>query len=265
MHRALEGISGIMLDLDGVVWVGRTPVKGAPEAVRRLREMGKKIVFMTNNSARSRKEYIWMLRKIGIRAKENEIVTSGRATAVYLSRLRREVRAYVIGERGLKRELVQAGIKVLSDEDAGNATHLVVGKDSTINYRRIWSGLRALMGGAEFVATNTDATYPTENGLAPGAGAMIGAMTGCSGRTPDIVIGKPYSHMLKIGLEIMGTTARETAIIGDRAETDVMAGKLAGMRTILVLSGVTKKNDLKRVKKDMRPDYVFDSLAEVVS
>ncbi|MEM2874630.1 MAG: HAD-IIA family hydrolase [Candidatus Hadarchaeales archaeon] len=265
MRRALDGILGIMLDLDGVVWVGKTPVEGAPEAVSRLREMGKKIVFTTNNSARSRKECIRMLGKIGIRAREEEIVTSGYATAVYLSRLRREVRAYVIGERGLKRELVQVGIKVLSDENAGNATHLIVGKDSTINYRRIWAGLRALMGGAEFVATNTDPTYPTELGLAPGAGAMLGAITGCSGRTPDLIIGKPYLPMLKIGLEIMGTTSRETAIIGDRPEIDVMAGKLAGMRTILVLSGVTKKNDLKRMRGDMRPDYVFESLMEVVS
>jgi len=263
-HGPLDGIAGVMLDLDGVLWVGRTPVRGAPEAVEKMREMGKRIVFTTNNSSRSRRECVAMLGKIGIRAAEMEILTSGYVAAVYLSRVPGRVRAYVIGERGLKEELSRAGIRLLSEDRADEATHLVVGKDSGINYGRIWAGLRAIMSGAEFVATNTDPTYPTERGLAPGAGSMVGAITGCSGRSPDVIMGKPYPHMMKLALELMGTEPERTAIIGDRLEIDVRAGKSLGMRTVLVLSGVTGREAVKKIGKEMRPDFVFGSLAEAV-
>jgi len=253
-----------MLDLDGVVWIERTPVRGARKAVEKIREMGMKIVFTTNNSARTRREYVKMLESVGIEAKEEEVLTSGYATAVYLSRSTKRARVYVMGEKGLKEELKRAGIVVVPMDRAEKATHLVVGKDSGINYKKIWACLRTLMAGAEFVATNTDPTYPTERGVAPGAGAMIGAVTGCSGRTPDVIMGKPYPHMLKLALELMGIPATQTAIIGDRIDTDIRAGKSMGMRTILVLTGVTKKDVLKKAGRAIAPDFVFNSLAEVV-
>ncbi|MEM2878145.1 MAG: HAD-IIA family hydrolase [Candidatus Hadarchaeales archaeon] len=263
--RALDGISGVIIDLDGVVWVGRTTVAGVQEAIQAIRRMGKRIVFTTNNSSKSRKEYVKMLRRSGGDAEEHEVLTSGYAAAEYLRRKKDAVRAHVVGERGLREELVRAGIKILPEEKSEDATHLVVGLDRTINYRKIWFAMKSLMSGAEFVATNTDPTYPTELGLTPGAGAIVGAISGCSGRNPDVVLGKPYPYIMKMALELLGTGAGQTAIIGDRLEVDVKAGKLCGIRTILVLSGVTKREDLRKVERDMRPDFVFNSLSEVVS
>lgn len=166
----------------------------------------------------------------------------------------------------MKSELKLAGLKIVSEEEAGKATHVVAGFDRKINYRKISGSLHALLAGAEFIATNSDSTYPTEAGLFPGAGAMIGALAGCSGKEPGLVVGKPSPYMIKVALEILGAKPRETVIIGDRIDTDVRAGKIAGIRTVLVLSGVCTEKDARKVRNTkIAPDFVFKSIADVVN
>lgn len=263
---ALDGISALLLDMDGVLYNGNKPIKGAARAVERFRDEGKKLVFSTNNSAYTRREYARKLTRMGIPARGREIVTSGYATAVYLQEQSPRAKIYVVGENGLESELRRAGLKLVSRKDAEKATHVVAGLDRKLDYNKIAGGLRALLAGAEFIATNIDTTYPSEAGLLPGAGATVGALVGCAGREPNLVIGKPSPHIIKRALALLNTKPSETAIIGDRIDTDVEVGKRIGLRTILVLSGVCTEKDAKKISgTKMAPDFVFRSIGEVIS
>lgn len=262
---ALEGISAVILDMDGVIYRGDKPVMGAARAVKKLRDSGRGLIFSTNNSAGTRAAYVRKLARMGIPAREHEIVTSGYVTAIYFQKHSPLARIYVVGENGLRSELKRAGLKLVQIKKAEKATHVVAGLDRTINYTEIAGALRALLAGAEFVATNADATYPTERGLSPGAGATIGALAGCAGRKPSLVIGKPSPHMIEIALGLLGAKPNETAIVGDRLDTDILVGKKTWLRTILVLSGACTKREAERVKNTtMAPDFVFKNLAEAV-
>jgi 4-nitrophenyl phosphatase len=262
----LDRISAIILDMDGVLYTGKRPIYGAPDAVKRFRESGKKLIFSTNNSTITRAGYSRKLTQMGIPVHESEILTSGYATAMYLRNRCSNAKIYVVGEKGLKSELKLAGLEIVPEKEAEKATHVVAGFDRKINYRKISGGLRALLAGAEFIATNTDSTYPTEDGLFPGAGAIIGALAGCSGRGPSLVVGKPSIHMIKIALEMLGAKPKEVVIIGDRIDTDVRAGKIAGIRTVLVLSGVCTEKDAREVMNTkMAPDFVFKSIVDVMN
>lgn len=261
----MDRLSAFILDMDGVLYIGDTPIEGAAEAVERLRAMGKKLVFSTNNSAYTRSAYVRKLARMGIAARESEVVTSAHVTSLYLRRRAPRARIHVIGEPGLKQELRRAGLELLADDRAAEATHVVVGMDRTLNYERLTAGLRALLAGAELIATNVDGAYPTETGLCPGAGAMVGALTGASGKRPRVVIGKPSQHMIKFLLDLLGSMPSETAIVGDRLDTDVRAGKRAGLTTILVLSGVSTEGDVRRVRGTrMAPDFVIPNIKHLV-
>jgi len=251
--------------MDGVLYLGDTPIDGAVKAVAYLRKKGKRIVFMTNNSAYTRGMYVRKLAKIGIHARESEIVTSAYATVLYLRKHSPRARLYVVGEPGLKKELKLGGFEVLSDGRAERADFVVAGLDRTMSYRRLTAGVRALLAGAELIATNTDATYPTESGLCPGAGAVVGALSSSSGKPPKVVIGKPSPNMIKLALAAAGSKPRETAIIGDRLTTDIRAGKQAGLTTILVLTGVASGQDVEKVKRTRWvPDAVIPSIKRLV-
>jgi 4-nitrophenyl phosphatase len=265
LSKAFEGISGVILDMDGVIYVGDRPVEGTIEAVKRIKEMGARVVFSTNNSAQSRAELVKKLAGMGIVADESEIVTSGYVTSLHLKMHSPKARVYIIGERGLQRELELSGIEVLPYRRAESATHVVVGLDRKLSYDKIDAGLQALLAGADFIATNLDPAYPTEKGLSPGAGAAIGALVGCSKREPSLVMGKPAPTMIKLALKVLGTKPNNTAIVGDRLDTDIAIGKKLRLRTVLVLSGVSTLADVKKVRgTKMSPDFTYKNLAEVV-
>lgn len=265
LAAAIDGLSAFIFDMDGVLYIGEIPVKGAAEAIAHLRKKGKKLAFVTNKSTHTRRAYVRTLAQMGIAARESEIVTSAYATSLYLRRRAPAARVYVIGEPGLKRELKQAGLKLLSDDNAKKADFVVAGMDRTITYKKITAGIRALLAGAEFIATNPDGIYPTETGISPGAGATIGALVGSSGKQPKVVIGKPSVHMIKIALEILGSTPADTAIVGDKLSTDVLVGKRAGLTTILVLTGVNSRRDVKRARgTKVTPDFVIKSIGDLV-
>lgn len=265
LATVLDELSSFILDMDGVLYVGTTPIEGAAEAVERLRARGKKLVFSTNNSAHTRKAYARMLGKMGIAAKESEIVTSAYVTSLYLRKHAPDAKIFVIGELGLKQELKMAGLDLLPDKRAEEATHVVVGLDRGVTYEKLSLALRALLAGAELVATNADSTYPTEAGLSPGAGAIVGALVYSSGKRPSVIVGKPSPDMIRACLDVMGSKPKETAIVGDRLDTDIKAGKRLGLATILVLTGATTKQDVERVRGTrMAPDFVIPSIKDLV-
>ncbi len=254
----LEQIKSLIIDLDGVVWLGRKPIKSAVRALKRIQRKGKKILYLTNNSTLSRADCAQRLKKMGLPAHLDYILTTAYGAARIISQDDSPA-VYPIGERGLLRELREAGITILPIEKARQATHVVVGLDRRLNYKKLAAGMRAILSGAKFIATNLDCSYPTPEGLLPGAGAIVHALKAATGKEPDIVVGKPRPYLLELALDILGTSRKETALVGDRLDTDVPAGKRLGLKTILVLTGVTKEVSPSK----SRPDLVVKSLGEL--
>ncbi len=215
-----------VIDLDGVVWRGKEPIWDNVEALRKIK--GEK-VFLTNNSTKARWEVEERLRELGL---EGKVITSGYVASRYL-REKGIKKVLPIGEAGLCEELVEAGLKLTFDPEKAEA--VVVGLDRYADYQKLSLGMRAIMNGALFVATNTDRTFPTEEGLYPGAGALVEFLKASTGREP-IVVGKPSKIML-----YEATQGRKAIVIGDRLETDIKMALEAGMEAVLVLTGVTKE------------------------
>lgn len=247
-------ITGLIVDIDGVVYRGSTPLPGAINAINALSER-LKVLFLTNNSTRSRDEYRERLSSMGIDMERCSVLNSSRATALHLSRSGIHS-ALVIGERGLVDELVLEGVRVV---DHG-AEAVVVGLDRSFSYEKMAAGLREVLGGATFVATNPDPTIPEEEGLLPGNGAQVAALQRASGVEP-LVVGKPERIIMDIALDELGISPNQILTIGDRLDTDILAGIRAGTKTCLVLTGATGKDDLEAT--DIHPDHVLESIADL--
>lgn len=213
--------------------------------------------FLTNNSTRTRAQYAERLRRMGIECQEHEVITSGYATAEYLHSVAPDgARVLVIGEEGLKVELRLAG---LSLSENGPVEFVVVGMDRGFTYEKLRRAQQAILEGAEFIATNPDSTYPMEEGLIPGAGSIVAAVEKASGRRPK-VIGKPEPFMLELALRLSGARREESVVVGDRLDTDILAGNKVGMVTVLVLTGVTTEDEARRAKGELRPKFVIPDL-----
>lgn len=218
-----------LLDLDGVVYVGDEPLPDAVESLSRLREAGKRIRFLTNNSRLTRAQLARRLVGMGAEAHEEEVVTSGWATARYL---RREGvgSAYVLGGRGLIAEVLGAGVEVV---DGGPCEAVVVGADDLVTYGHIQRATSAVFSGARFVATNADRTYPSPAGLLPGTGALVAAVQTTTGVEP-VIVGKPFPPMFDAALE--GTSRERAVMVGDSPDTDIEGATRAGIAGVLVFA-----------------------------
>ncbi|RLE89006.1 MAG: haloacid dehalogenase [Thermoprotei archaeon] len=243
-----------ILDCDGVVWRGENPIESAIEAVEVLREMGRRVVFMTNNATISRNDYSNKFSRMGLYVPPEDIYTSGYGAAQFLKGKYRTT--YIIGEEGLKIELESIGIRVKNEAES-----VVVALDRGVTYTKIAYAAKLIRGGAYFIATNRDPTVPAEEGEIPGAGAIVAAVEVASGRRPDIVIGKPEPYLFKLILRDNPTPKEEILVVGDRIETDILGARNFGVDSLLVLTGVTKREHLKEL--DIRPTYVVNTLIEI--
>lgn len=262
LKRILQKITLVILDMDGVIYCGNKPIEGTARAVAFLRGLGKKVIFLTNNSENPRFYYVQKLRRMGIPVGEKDVITSGQVAAEYIRRRDPQAKVFVIGGEGLVEEITRAGLRLVPPDKAG---YVVVGIDQQLTYEKLKDGLRAILSGAKFIATNQDRIYPTENGFLPGAGAVVAALERSSGRKPDVVIGKPSPYIIRYVLRTVEAKPNEAIIIGDQIETDIKAGKRMGLFTVLVLTGVATKEDVEKVKGTKNaPDFVLGSLAEVV-
>jgi 4-nitrophenyl phosphatase len=246
----------IVCDLDGVVYRGKEPIDGAAAALRALTAAGFRLVFASNNSTKSPAA---MARDIadrtGFAAEEDQVVNSA-AAAAYLLTGSAPAAVYVIGEPGLRSTLRDAGVEVI--DDAGNATAVVVGMDRSFDYSRLRDAANAVRRGARFVATNTDATFPTPDGVDPGGGTMVAAISVAANATPEVA-GKPHAPIRELIATRLGPGP--TWVVGDRPETDLSLGLVEGWTKVLVLSGIT--SDPASVPAELRPDLVLDSIAEL--
>jgi HAD superfamily hydrolase (TIGR01450 family) len=196
---------------------------------------------------------------MGLKANKEEIYTSAYATAQYIKENHPNKSVFCISEGGIPDELKAEGIKVVDNE---SADIVAVGLDRNFNYKKITTAFRAITNGALFIATNEDAAFPVEDSSLPGAGAMVGAIERSTAIKP-ILIGKPNKYGIELLLNHNNLKRNEVLIVGDRLETDIMCAKNNKIKSALVLTGVTKKQDLKKLKKGEKPDHVLDSINEL--
>lgn len=258
------GYRAYIIDLDGVVYLLDDPIPGSIEALAGLIEDGVPFVFLTNNSSSTPAQYVHKLRGMGLEVEPGTFVTSGQAVARHLAARWPDggARAFVIGEEGLKSEVEGAGLALVGLKDAGRADVVVVGWDRTFDFEKLKAAVVAIRKGAHYVATNTDNTYPTPDGLWPGAGALVAAVSTGAGVEP-YVAGKPNPLIVDLALERMGASRRQTLLIGDRLDTDIAVGLAAGVDTLLVLSGISSLDEVART--GVRPTSVAESLAAALS
>jgi len=254
--------------VDGLLCRGDDPIPRAWEAIERLRRGEKKVIFISNNSTKSREDYLAKFARLGIPVKTEELVLSTYATAQYVADERAGARVYMVGAPGLRRELELAGLELT--DDPLQAEYVVVGSAfngkgelTPENGFRITGALRALYhAGAKFVATNPDRIFPAKDGVIPGTGAVIGALSYMVDREPDAIIGKPSPYIVRIAIDRLGLPPEKCAIVGDM-DTDMLAGKRTGMTTIFVRSGAMTEEKLRSL--GVTPDYAFDSVIDILA
>jgi HAD superfamily hydrolase (TIGR01450 family) len=251
----------LIVDLDGCVWLGPEPVAGSAEAIAALREAGKRVAFVTNDSRHALEEHVRKLWGIGVQASLADVVSSGAAMQHLLAETRRGRTAFVIGSEPLRRHVADAGCRVLNDTDLASRAELVVVAGSVdLVYADLRDATLALRRGADFLATSRDPTLPMPDGLWPGTGAVVAAVEVASGRTAAIV-GKPEPQLFHTALDRLGEG--RTLVVGDRLDSDVAAAAKAGLESALVLSGGTTREEADAAK-DPKPIAVAESLAELV-
>ncbi|MGI8587364.1 MAG: HAD-IIA family hydrolase [Chloroflexia bacterium] len=252
----------LLLDMDGVLYRGDTLLPGAAGLFPALQRAGVSVILVTNNSTRSAASVASKLQGMGITVPVKSILTSAMATARWLrGQAPGGAGVYIVGSADLAKVVMECEGCVL---DAESPEFVVVGLDTEVTYAKLRTASLAIARGARFVATNVDASLPMEGGeFWPGAGAIVAAIAKTVGRGPDVVLGKPEPALFEQAVEMLGLPPEEVLVVGDRAETDILAGKRAGLPTALVLTGVTQPSEVAGLPPEMRPDYVFDNLEEL--
>lgn len=257
----------VLFDVDGVLLRGGQAIPGAAQTVERLRRTGHSCAFMTNNSTRTPAAVARMLTDAGIPCTAGDVVTSSIATAQLLERdgVRR---VFALGEEGVRAALVEASIELVGLAPSGGGSDVigasdrvdvvVVGLDLDFTYDRLRVASALVRGGVRFVATNTDATYPSQDGLTPGAGAIVAAVSAASGREPEVV-GKPSAPLFLAAQQRCGGT--RPLVVGDRLDTDIAGAAQLGWDSVLVLSGVATRRDVEDAR--LRPTYIAEDVAGI--
>lgn len=263
-------IRTVIFDADGVLVHGRTAHPGASALLDWVRQSGRRVYVLTNNSSTARSRYAARLRRIGFHVHRSEIITSGYLTARYFLECQRtrpwpqfairRPHIFVVGGEGIPAEFGAAGVPATltrSVHDPRTPHFVIAGIDRTLTYAKIARAQQAIMAeGALFIATNQDPTLPVENGrFQPGAGTIVAAIATSAGRPPDIAVGKPHPLAMRITLEIAGCAPSEALMVGDRLDTDIQTGKQAGVYSVLALSGATTRAILRACRDPMQtPD-----------
>jgi NagD protein len=254
--EALKDKRGFVCDMDGVIYHGSRLLEGSKGFVDWLKTQGKQFLFLTNSSARSPRELHQRLLHMGIEVGEDHFITSAMATAHFIAAQCPGGRVYAIGDSGLYQALYEAGLSV----DESKPDYVVVGETRSYNYEKIEIAIQLVLGGAKLIGTNPDLTGPTEKGIAPACRALIAPIEMSTGRQAYF-IGKPNPLMMRHALQLLGCQREETIIIGDRMDTDIVAGIESGIDTALVLSGITQESDLQRYA--YKPHYILKDVSEI--
>lgn len=243
-----------LIDMDGVLVHGKRLIPGADQFIERLKANGCKFLILTNNPLFTPGDLAHRLQTMGLNVNETQIFTSAMATALFLQKQKPNGKAYVIGESGLTEAIHKIGYIITDTEP----DYVIVGETNSYNFEAFKKAIRLIVDGARFVATNPDPSGPGETGIVPACGAMAALIETASGVKPFFV-GKPNALMMRTAMNYLGVHSENTMMIGDRMDTDVIAGVISGLDTILVLTGVTQRGDIARFP--YQPTYVVDSVA----
>ena len=254
--KALLQKKGFICDMDGVIYHGDRLLPGVREFVDWLYAEKKEFLFLTNNSAKTQRELQAKLSRMGLDIDEKHFYTSALATAEFVAHQKPGARAFVIGESGLLNALYERGITI----DETDPDYVIVGESRNYTYDSICRAARCVNNGARLIGTNTDLTAPTEWGQVPACRALVAPIELATGKEAYYV-GKPNPLMMRTGLNLLGVHSKDTAIIGDRMDTDIVAGIECGLDTVLVLSGVTDREGIEHFP--YRPRLVLNGVGDI--
>lgn len=259
MDLSLKNIKYFIFDLDGTVYLGNKLLPGAKELLDWIRDNNKEFLFLTNNSSKGIEEYVTKLRRLGISyVRKRNILVSSEVTAEYIAKEKPNARIYLLGNSGLREELVKRGLKIVNN----NPEYVVLGLDTSLTYKRLMKACLFIEKGAKFVITHPDKVCPSDIGNLIDCGSIADAIISATGVKP-VACGKPNPEMLKFGIKKLKGNISFSAIIGDRLLTDILMGKKLGITTILVLTGSTTRRILNKCKEKEKPDFVFNTLLDL--
>lgn len=258
---SLKDIHALVIDMDGVLWLENTPLPGLIPFFDFLQSRDIPFILATNNASKTPGQFVQKLARFGVTVEPEHVLNSPLATAAYLQQeFPAGAKVYVVGQEGLLEAMQTAGFTRLND--AGQTADVVVaGLDFTLTYDKLRYAALHIQRGARFVGTNGDLTFPAAEGNLPGAGAILAAIEATTGVKP-ITIGKPERLMFDIAIAKLGSSPAQTAMLGDRLESDILGGQRAGLKTILVTSGID--NEATIVEKGIQPDAIFSGIDELV-
>ena len=267
--QAFTNIRALIIDMDGVLWHGTEPMAGLTDFFDTLSKLNIRFILATNNASLTPEQYVAKLAKMGVTVTQDQILTSGTATALYLSKQVKptETRVFVIGVEGITQPLIELGFTLtdlyeVSNKDTNQkgADIVVCGKDETLTWHKLATATLNIRAGAKFIGTNGDTTLPTELGVTHGNGAILAALEVATGVTPSI-IGKPEPIIYQQALVLLNASPEETVAIGDRLETDILGAVRTGIRSIMVLTGISSEDDLKA--SDYQPTWVMPDITAI--
>ncbi len=278
MRELLDYLKNIRLaifDLDGVVYRGNTLIPNADKVINELKDLSIKVVYNSNNSTATRKTYVERLENLNIKSEITDFYTSASITSAEITNIKEKANIYVIGEMGLRQELKSLGHNIETNPtDYKDIDFVIVGLDRDFKYDKLAIAQRCILeGNAQFYATNTDSTLPVARGFKPGAGVMVNALTTCTGREPIRIFGKPEPFGIELILNDANIPPKQVCILGDRLNTDILAGNRAGIISVAVLTGVTTRDMIENIKEkvikskdfdtNLIPDLVIEKLADI--
>ncbi len=253
----IKSKSGFIIDMDGVIYHGNRLLKGVTDFLNWMEKEGKQYLFLTNSSERTPKELHEKLKRLGIDVSEDHFYTSALATASFLSSQKPNGSAFIIGDAGLINALYSVGYST----NNVNPDYVVVGETHGYNFEKIEIAVNLVLKGARLIGTNSDISGPVENGITPSTKALIAPIEIATGRKAYFV-GKPNPLMMRIALKRLGLKREDAIVIGDRMDTDIRCGLESEIDTLLVLSGITAREDID--KFPYRPHYVLNGLIDLV-
>jgi 4-nitrophenyl phosphatase len=253
----LATLRGLILDMDGVLWHGDEPLEGLEPFFKLLSERQIRYVLATNNPSKHPEGFAQKARSFGISIETDDVINSVQATVYYLQKhFPAGSRVHVIGETALKERIANAGFELANEDVAA----VVAALERGMSYETIKRGALLIRAGATFIGTNGDTSYPTEEGIVPGSGMMVAALAASADQEP-IIIGKPETPIFDLALERLGLPPDQVASVGDRLDSDILGGQRAGIHTILLLTGITTREDL--AQSTIQPTWIFEDLPEL--
>ncbi len=258
LRAALEPVECFLLDMDGTFYLGDHLLPGCMDFLQKLKETGRRALFVTNNSSQSAEAYRRKLQAMGVPPPFLEVLTSGQAAGRQALALYPGQKPYVLGNAVLRQELADMGLR----HQEVSPDFVLVGYDTTLDYPKLTKVCDLIRSGLPYMATHPDKNCPTEQGFVPDIGAIIAFIQASTDRMPDVIVGKPHRGIVEDALRITGTAPRQLAVVGDRLYTDIAAGVNFGILSLLVLTGETRRQDLQN--SPIQPDFVLERLASMI-